>query len=87
MSGKQPFLLAAGGTGGHLFPALSLASVLVARGERVMLATDDRVKDHGADFRQRPFIRSAPRPLKAAIRWLCSRPGGACLRALCNPFC
>ena len=50
MSGKQPFLLAAGGTGGHLFPALSLASVLVARGERVMLATDDRVKDHGADF-------------------------------------
>ena len=50
MTGKAPFLLAAGGTGGHLFPALSLASVLVGRDERVMLATDERVKEHGADF-------------------------------------
>lgn len=50
MSAKQPFLLAAGGTGGHLFPAFSLAAVLAQRGERVMLATDERVKQHGADF-------------------------------------
>jgi UDP-N-acetylglucosamine--N-acetylmuramyl-(pentapeptide) pyrophosphoryl-undecaprenol N-acetylglucosamine transferase len=36
------FLLAAGGTGGHLFPAEALASALTARGFRVDLVTDDR---------------------------------------------
>ena len=33
MSG--PFVLAAGGTGGHLFPAQALASELIKRGSRV----------------------------------------------------
>ncbi len=50
MSDTRPILLCAGGTGGHLFPALSLASVLTARGASVMLATDDRAKEHGSDF-------------------------------------
>jgi len=36
-------VLAAGGTGGHLFPAQALAQALVARGWRVVLATDQRV--------------------------------------------
>ncbi|MBA3516807.1 MAG: undecaprenyldiphospho-muramoylpentapeptide beta-N-acetylglucosaminyltransferase [Rhizobiales bacterium] len=36
-------LLVAGGTGGHLFPALALREALVARGWRVHLATDPRV--------------------------------------------
>src|SRR3954447_9540159 len=36
-------LIAAGGTGGHLFPAEALATVLQARGVRVALATDERV--------------------------------------------
>jgi UDP-N-acetylglucosamine--N-acetylmuramyl-(pentapeptide) pyrophosphoryl-undecaprenol N-acetylglucosamine transferase len=35
-------VLAAGGTGGHMFPAQALAEVLAARGWRVVLATDDR---------------------------------------------
>ena len=35
-------VVAAGGTGGHLFPAQALAEALIARGWRVALATDDR---------------------------------------------
>ncbi|TMK31413.1 MAG: UDP-N-acetylglucosamine--N-acetylmuramyl-(pentapeptide) pyrophosphoryl-undecaprenol N-acetylglucosamine transferase, partial [Alphaproteobacteria bacterium] len=36
------FVLAAGGTGGHLFPAEALARELVRQGGRVHLATDRR---------------------------------------------
>ena len=35
-------MLAAGGTGGHLFPAQALAEVMLARGWRVRLSTDAR---------------------------------------------
>jgi UDP-N-acetylglucosamine--N-acetylmuramyl-(pentapeptide) pyrophosphoryl-undecaprenol N-acetylglucosamine transferase len=35
-------VIAAGGTGGHLFPAEALAAELVARGERIALMTDAR---------------------------------------------
>ncbi|MGN6536508.1 MAG: glycosyltransferase, partial [Mesorhizobium sp.] len=40
---KGPILLAAGGTGGHLFPAEALAHELKARGWSVHLVTDERV--------------------------------------------
>jgi UDP-N-acetylglucosamine--N-acetylmuramyl-(pentapeptide) pyrophosphoryl-undecaprenol N-acetylglucosamine transferase len=43
-------VIAAGGTGGHLFPAQALAQVLVARGWRVVLATDERVQTLSAGF-------------------------------------
>jgi UDP-N-acetylglucosamine--N-acetylmuramyl-(pentapeptide) pyrophosphoryl-undecaprenol N-acetylglucosamine transferase len=39
-------VVAAGGTGGHLFPAQALAEALMARGWRIVLATDER----GAQF-------------------------------------
>jgi len=35
-------VIAAGGTGGHLFPAEALAQALIARGWRIVLATDGR---------------------------------------------
>ncbi|KQP47289.1 MULTISPECIES: undecaprenyldiphospho-muramoylpentapeptide beta-N-acetylglucosaminyltransferase [unclassified Methylobacterium] len=43
-------LLCAGGTGGHLFPAESLAHALRARGVRVVLATDARVDSIASEF-------------------------------------
>ena len=43
-------LLAAGGTGGHLFPAEALAGELIRRGLRVRLATDARALRYGGLF-------------------------------------
>jgi UDP-N-acetylglucosamine--N-acetylmuramyl-(pentapeptide) pyrophosphoryl-undecaprenol N-acetylglucosamine transferase len=38
----RPVVIAAGGTGGHMFPALSLAAELRARGQPVVIACDER---------------------------------------------
>ena len=43
-------LLAAGGTGGHLFPAEALGTELIKRGYRVRLATDDRALRYSGLF-------------------------------------
>ncbi|HEY1752653.1 MAG TPA: undecaprenyldiphospho-muramoylpentapeptide beta-N-acetylglucosaminyltransferase [Caulobacteraceae bacterium] len=43
-------VVAAGGTGGHLFPAQALSQALAARGWRIVLASDERVERLGADF-------------------------------------
>ncbi|MGJ0509916.1 MAG: undecaprenyldiphospho-muramoylpentapeptide beta-N-acetylglucosaminyltransferase [Methylocystis sp.] len=45
-----PILLAAGGTGGHLFPAEALAHALNARGATVDLVTDERALAYGGSF-------------------------------------
>jgi UDP-N-acetylglucosamine--N-acetylmuramyl-(pentapeptide) pyrophosphoryl-undecaprenol N-acetylglucosamine transferase len=51
MSGATPLvLIAAGGTGGHLFPAEALAGALARRGVAVELATDDRAVVYAGRF-------------------------------------
>ena len=42
MSVSRHFVLAAGGTGGHMMPAHALAAELLARGHHVALVTDER---------------------------------------------
>lgn len=43
-------LIAAGGTGGHMFPAQALAEALLARGWRVVLSTDARGARYAGGF-------------------------------------
>jgi len=47
---RAHIVLAAGGTGGHLFPAQALAEVLVARGFIVHLMSDERARSLGGRF-------------------------------------
>jgi len=50
MSSKGSIAVAAGGTGGHLFPAAALSHALAARGFTVHLVTDERAAQYGGDF-------------------------------------
>ncbi|HHI81892.1 MAG TPA: undecaprenyldiphospho-muramoylpentapeptide beta-N-acetylglucosaminyltransferase, partial [Rhizobiales bacterium] len=50
MTTRGLITLAAGGTGGHLFPAQALAEELVRRGYVVHLMSDERVQQYGAKF-------------------------------------
>ncbi|MEM7506297.1 MAG: undecaprenyldiphospho-muramoylpentapeptide beta-N-acetylglucosaminyltransferase [Pseudomonadota bacterium] len=46
-------VIAAGGTGGHMFPAEALASEMLGRGWRVMLTTDERGMRYAKGFSDR----------------------------------
>ncbi len=43
-------MIAAGGTGGHMFPAQALAEAMIARGWRVKLSTDERGARYAGGF-------------------------------------
>ena len=43
-------VIAAGGTGGHMFPAQALAEEMIARGWRVKLSTDARGARYAGNF-------------------------------------
>jgi UDP-N-acetylglucosamine--N-acetylmuramyl-(pentapeptide) pyrophosphoryl-undecaprenol N-acetylglucosamine transferase len=48
--GAPLLLIAAGGTGGHMFPAQALAEAMLARGWRVTLSTDERGARYAGGF-------------------------------------
>ena len=47
---SRHLVIAAGGTGGHMFPAQSLAEEMLSRGWRVTLSTDDRGARYSTGF-------------------------------------
>jgi len=59
-------VVAAGGTGGHMFPAQALAEVLSARGWRIILATDERGALYADKF---------PADLRISLSAATARPG------------
>lgn len=65
-------VLMAGGTGGHLFPAMALAQELNRRGHEVHLATDERVESYGQDFpaKQVHIIPAATPSLSNPIKFI-----------------
>ena len=50
MATGKLIMLAAGGTGGHLFPAEALSHALHAKGMRVVLMTDTRAAEYAGSF-------------------------------------
>lgn len=82
MSPPRTIVIAAGGTGGHFFPAQALAEALAARGHKLVLMTDERagtrtegVFSHGPQYVLRGAGvagRGPIRALKAGLTLLAS---------------
>lgn len=79
MSIVRHFVLAAGGTGGHMIPAHALAAELIARGHRVALITDERgAKIPGLFKGAQIHVLPAGRLTKNPGSWL---PGARAIRS------
>lgn len=69
MADQPLILLAAGGTGGHLFPAEALGAVLMKRGYRVRLVTDDRAARYSGLFSEGMMDVVPSETLRARNPW------------------
>jgi UDP-N-acetylglucosamine--N-acetylmuramyl-(pentapeptide) pyrophosphoryl-undecaprenol N-acetylglucosamine transferase len=67
---RQVVVLAAGGTGGHLFPAQALAEVLTARGYVIHLMTDKRGMEYGGRFPARELHHIPSATISLSRPWL-----------------
>jgi UDP-N-acetylglucosamine--N-acetylmuramyl-(pentapeptide) pyrophosphoryl-undecaprenol N-acetylglucosamine transferase len=70
-------LIAAGGTGGHMFPAQALAEAMIARGWRVKLSTDARGARYAGGF---------PQAVKVVVSGSGTFARGGVLAKLAVPF-
>ena len=71
MTATRHFLLAAGGTGGHMLPAYALAGELIARGHRVALVSDDRgLRIPGAPAKLETHVLPAGRVHGGPVGWV-----------------
>lgn len=71
MSISRHYLLAAGGTGGHIIPAFALGAELIARGHHVALVTDERgTKIPGCPDKMATHILPAGRLSGGPIGWI-----------------
>ena len=77
---KRPIVIAAGGTGGHIFPAEALAVELLARGRTLALVTDRRGAAFSGALAQLPsYTIAAGTPSRGSVL---TRLRGATLTAL-----
>jgi UDP-N-acetylglucosamine--N-acetylmuramyl-(pentapeptide) pyrophosphoryl-undecaprenol N-acetylglucosamine transferase len=91
MNVTRHFVLAAGGTGGHMVPAHALAAELTARGHHVALITDERGARipglfDGVETHVMPAGRVAGGPLGWLKAWAGIRAGRAMARRLYQGF-
>ncbi|NCP11618.1 MAG: undecaprenyldiphospho-muramoylpentapeptide beta-N-acetylglucosaminyltransferase [Sphingomonadales bacterium] len=71
MSVKRHYVLAAGGTGGHMIPAYALGEELIARGHHVALITDERgARIPGAFEKGQVHILPAGRFAGGPVGWI-----------------
>jgi UDP-N-acetylglucosamine--N-acetylmuramyl-(pentapeptide) pyrophosphoryl-undecaprenol N-acetylglucosamine transferase len=81
-NGRATVVLAAGGTGGHLFPALALAQELGRRQIPVDLVTDMRGDRYGTGFPARTVYRVPSATLTGRTPWALARTGATLARGV-----